>query len=289
MYDRLEASYQAALARWKRLQTRVDDATKFQSQTVFPLNESQKAQLQRLRDQLAEAQTQVDAAFQRRLAQGNLSIAPLLDFVEKDEAKSHELQKLVTELNQKLCEAESLRIELEKRPPALSTESAASESLRTELEKRPLAPFTEPVVADDVDMEAPSTSLKRRRLSFGYDDTTSPPAAQITKEIKELHTTLKEVLERVSNVENSQFAQEDDVQEVLRAYLHDRAQAEGLESGIRINHIHEQTMNIESQLTELSSWMDETHAANARIEDQQKSIMEQKDKEESDIRNVSNL
>ncbi|KAE9400832.1 hypothetical protein BT96DRAFT_992697 [Gymnopus androsaceus JB14] len=223
----VEADYQSALARWKKLQARVDEAGKLQSQTMFPLGPSRVARFQRLKDQLSEAQAQVDVAFQRRLDHGSSSLSPFLALVERDEARSHELQKLSTELSQKLNEAEALRKEVEKKPPP---------------------PSVDPVTQDVADQQ------------------------QMKKEIKELHDTLKEVSERVSNVENSQSAQEGEVREMLQAYFYDCAQGE--------------TKNIETQLSELSTWVDEARVANARIEGEQKALIEEKDKEDADIRDL---
>ncbi|KIK59859.1 hypothetical protein GYMLUDRAFT_245057 [Collybiopsis luxurians FD-317 M1] len=224
----------------------------------YPLTPVQKAKLEQYKTQYAQVHTQLEAAYNRRVENGTSSLNTILAAVEKMDAKGVELQKLSTELSQKLAEAEALKAQR----------------------------------LNHVDSNV-SIPSKRRRLSSGYEDasSTSPLLAQ-TKEINELHVTLKSIAERVSTVENNITAQETEVREVMLAYTHDRAQAKDagelaanpLEA--RVNDIHEETNRIGEELSEVSEWVAEAINENAKDEDEFHSLLQKKDEQEEVIRSL---
>ncbi|KAJ3744616.1 hypothetical protein DFH05DRAFT_1524238 [Lentinula detonsa] len=265
-HAKLEADYQTCFARWLKLQTTIDRWEL--SQNHLHLDESRKARLQHLKTKVEEAQKQLDAAHARRTVYGNSSLAPLLISVEQQEGKTHELQQLASELDQKLAEAAALK---------------------KEVENKSSVPSVPPIASRDVDFETLPGSSKRRRTTNGYEDTAAASAAQAKEEIIGLHATLQEVSERVSTIENNIAAQEIEVQEVMQAY---RGQGEAGESSIvnpleaRVNHIQDQMDDIATNLSELSEWIAEIYQNNDSITERHEDIIAKKEEEEAEIRKL---
>ncbi|KAH7877438.1 uncharacterized protein C8R40DRAFT_1235655 [Lentinula edodes] len=262
-HAKLEAEYQTRFLRWSKLRTIVERWE--QSQNHFPLDDARKAKLQSLKAQVEDAQKQLDAAHARRAENGNSSLTPLLTSVENQETKIQELQRLSNELDLKLVEAAALKKEAENKPLTSA----------------------ERVVSNDADTETRPNSSKRRRTDAGYEDSAAASLARTKEEISGLHVTLREVLERVSIVENNIASQETEVREVMQAY---HAQGEAGESSIvspleaRTSHMQEQMDDIAMNLTELSEWIAELYIDNSSIDERHKDMIAKKEGEEAEIR-----
>ncbi|KAF9069696.1 hypothetical protein BDP27DRAFT_1325217 [Rhodocollybia butyracea] len=271
-HAKLEADLAACHNRWKKLKTTIDIWENQISRLNLSVNAEKLARFQKFKEQLAVAQSQLDAAYARRLEYGSSSLTPLLNHVEKQDAKTQELHKLATELNQKLAEADALKKEVNRKPlVSASTNHVAQDS-------------------NDIGIESAPAGIKRRRLSSGYEDTSSSNALEQSKaEISRLHRILKDISKRVVEVENSFSAQETEMRDLVRAYIHDRAESDHA-SGVqaRVDAIQQDTDHIGKQLEELSTWIAQIIADNRRIEMKHEELTMKNQQEENELRELLN-
>ncbi|KAF5391428.1 hypothetical protein D9757_001937 [Collybiopsis confluens] len=249
----IEANYQEWHAKWSRMKTTMDRWESHSKQ--FPFSAAQKVKLQQFKAQCDEAFVRLETAYNRRVERGNSSLNLILTAIEKQDLKAVELQKLSTEVTQKIAEVEALK---KQRETTLNVDSNVS--------------------------SAPSH--KRRRLSG--PEAPSHLVTQ-TNEITGLHRSLKSVAERLSTVQNNVIAQETEVQEMLRAYMQDRAQAEAAgesRTESRVNEIYDQVDRVADEFSEVSEWIAEIINDSSRNEAQLLLLSDASEQQELETRNL---